>query len=122
MVLDPTNQNIQQVHYAHMRVISKPPSQTRQVAPRVGPIIKGDGNMTYLCGDCETTLLETVGYKLARELVVKCKQCGCNANGSVIRWYFADPDAARDFASEFGGCGTITFHRLPASLLALSDF
>jgi len=77
VVLDPTNQNIQQVHYAHMRVISKPPSQTRQVAPRVGPVIKGDGNMTYLCGDCETTLLETVEYKLVRELVVKCKQCGC---------------------------------------------
>jgi hypothetical protein len=42
------------------------------------------------------------------------------ANGTVIRWWFADPDAARDFASEFGG--TRTFHRSPASLLALSDF
>ena len=73
----PTNQNIQQVHYAHMRVISKPPGQTRQAARNVGPVIKGDGNMTYLCGDCETALLETVEYKLVRDLVVKCKKCGC---------------------------------------------
>ena len=73
----PTNQNIQQVHYAHMRVISKPPGQASQAARNVGPVIKGDGNMTYLCGDCETALLETVEYKLVRDLVVKCKKCGC---------------------------------------------
>ena len=73
----PTNQNIQQVHYGHMRVISKPPGQARQAAGNFGPVIKGDGNMTYLCGDCETTLLETVEYKQVRDLVVKCKKCGC---------------------------------------------
>jgi hypothetical protein len=67
------NQIIQQVHYARMRVISKPPDQTRQAARDVGPVIKGDGNTTYLCGDCETTVLETVEYKLVRDLVVKCK-------------------------------------------------
>jgi peptidoglycan/LPS O-acetylase OafA/YrhL len=33
------SQNIQQVHYAHMRVISKPPGQTRQAARNVGPVI-----------------------------------------------------------------------------------
>jgi hypothetical protein len=42
------------------------------------------------------------------------------ANGTVIRWYFTDPVAARDFASEFGG--TRTFHRSPELLPALSDF
>jgi hypothetical protein len=41
------------------------------------------------------------------------------ANGTVIRWYFIDPDVARDFVSEFGG--TRTFHRSPELLLALSD-
>jgi hypothetical protein len=46
-----TNQIIQQVYYARMRVISKPPDQTRQAARDVGPVIKGDGNTTYLCGD-----------------------------------------------------------------------
>ena len=66
------------VHYAHMRVISKPPDQTGQAARNVGPVIKGDGNMTYLCGDCETALLETVDYKLVRDLVVICKKCGCS--------------------------------------------
>ena len=55
----------------------KPPGQARQAAGNFGPVIKGDGNMTYLCGDCETTLLETVEYKLVRDLVVKCKKCGC---------------------------------------------
>jgi hypothetical protein len=64
------------VHYAHMRVISKPPDQTGQAARNVGPVIKGDGNMTYLCGDCETALLETVDYKLVRDLLVICKKCG----------------------------------------------
>ena len=71
------NEIIQQVHYAHMRVISKPPDQISQAFRNVGPVIKGDGNMTYLCGDCETSLLETVEYKLVRHLVVKCKKCGC---------------------------------------------
>jgi hypothetical protein len=71
------NQIIQQVDYAHMRVISKPPHQTRQGARNVGPVIKGDGNTTYLCGGCETAVLETVEYKLVRDLVVKCKKCGC---------------------------------------------
>jgi hypothetical protein len=41
------------------------------------PSSKGDGNMTYLCDDCETALLETVDYKLVRDLVVICKKCGC---------------------------------------------
>jgi hypothetical protein len=41
------------------------------------------------------------------------------ANGTVIRWCFADPDAARDFASEFGEIRT--FHRSPELLPALSD-
>jgi hypothetical protein len=55
-----TNQIIQQVYYARMRIISKSPDQTRQAARDVGPVIKGDGNTTYLCGDYETTVLETV--------------------------------------------------------------
>jgi len=71
------NQNIQQVHYARMRVTSKPPDQTRQAVRNAGPVIKGDGNTTFLCGDCETALLEPVEYKLVRDLVVKCKKCGC---------------------------------------------
>ena len=41
------------------------------------------------------------------------------ANGTVIRWRFADLDAARDFASEFGE--TRTFHRSPELLLAHLD-
>jgi hypothetical protein len=61
--------------YAHMRVVSKPPDQTRQSTRNVGPVIKGDGNMTYLCGDCETSPLETVEYKLVRDVVVKCEKC-----------------------------------------------
>ena len=76
--MSPKNQNIQQVRYAHMRVISKPPNQTRQATRNIGPVIKGDGDMTYLCGDCETNLLETVEYNLVRDLVVKCKVCGCS--------------------------------------------
>ena len=66
------------VHYTHMRVISKPPDQIRQAARNVGPVIKGNGNMTYLCGECETSVLETVEYKQVRDLVVKCKKCGCH--------------------------------------------
>jgi hypothetical protein len=42
------------------------------------------------------------------------------ANGTVIRWWFADPDAARDFASEFGGIKT--FPRLRVSLPVRLDF
>ena len=64
------------VRYTHMRVISKPPDQI-QAARNVGPVIKGNGNMTYLCGECETSVLETVEYKQVRDLVVKCKKCGC---------------------------------------------
>ena len=67
------------VRYAHMRVISNPPDRTRPFlapAPNVGPVIKGNGNMTYLCGECETSVLETVEYNQVRDLVVKCKKCG----------------------------------------------
>ena len=77
LTMSSKNEIIQQVHYAHMRVISKPPEQISQALRNVGPVIKGDGNMTYLCGDCEANLLETVEYKLVRDLVVKCKKCGC---------------------------------------------
>ena len=66
------------VRYTHMRVISKPPDQIRQAGRDVGPVIKGNGNMTYLCGECETSVLETVEYKQVRDLVVKCKKCGCS--------------------------------------------
>ena len=67
------------VRYAHMRVISAPLDRTRPTlapAPNVGPVIKGNGKMTYLCSECETTVLETVEYKQVRDLVVKCKNCG----------------------------------------------
>ena len=79
------NQNIQQVHYTHMRVISKPPDQIQQAALNVGPVIKGEGNRTFLCGDCETAVLETVEYKLVRDLVVKCKRFGCTNDIPLLR-------------------------------------
>ena len=46
-------------------------------SPRRPPTSLGNGNMTYLCGECETSVLETVEYKQVRDLVVKCKKCGC---------------------------------------------
>lgn len=66
------------VRYAHMRVISAPLDRTRPAlaSAHVGPVIKGNGNMTYLCSECENTVLETVEYKQVRDLVVKCKKCG----------------------------------------------
>jgi DNA-directed RNA polymerase subunit RPC12/RpoP len=78
--MSPKKQNTQHtVRYAHMRVISKPSDRTRPIlapTPNVGPVIKGNGNMTYLCGECETSVLETVEYKQVRDLVIKCKKCG----------------------------------------------
>jgi DNA-directed RNA polymerase subunit RPC12/RpoP len=83
-ILSPTNAGAtvlpkNTVRYTHMRVISKPSDRTRPVlapSPNVGPVIKGTGDMTYLCGECETSVLETVEYKQVRHLVVKCKKCG----------------------------------------------
>jgi hypothetical protein len=41
------------------------------------------------------------------------------AGGTVIRWCFADPDAAHDFVSEFGG--TRRFRRSPELLPVLIE-
>jgi len=34
----------------------------------VGPVIKGDGDMSYICCGCDQVLLERVGYKQVAHL------------------------------------------------------
>lgn len=61
-----------------MTVIDAPAPNSRTVfAPTfVGPVIRGGGNNTYICGGCGTPLLEKVNYKQVQDAVVKCGKCG----------------------------------------------
>lgn len=62
-----------------MTVISEPKEGTRSVlvmGPDVtGSLIKGGGDLSYMCGECGKTLLRNVGYKQIQNVVIKCNNC-----------------------------------------------
>jgi len=62
-----------------LRVISKPKIQTRAVLePKVGeilPVIKGHGNLNFLCGNCGAVLVEGINEGQIRNIVIHCPIC-----------------------------------------------
>ena len=61
-----------------MMVIPPPPNNTRSVIVYTGPgtvAMRGSGNVTMVCGNCGSPLLENVKTSQFRNLVVLCKNC-----------------------------------------------
>ncbi len=65
-----------------MTIISKPKEGSATVfEPGVAPAMRGQGDMNYDCGSCDTRLLENVGYKQVMGIIFKCP--GCSAYNKV---------------------------------------
>jgi DNA-directed RNA polymerase subunit RPC12/RpoP len=60
-----------------MTVIPKPDDQEQSIvdATFAGPVIKGFGPMTYVCGSCGTPLLQQVEFEQVQGVVVRCGNC-----------------------------------------------
>lgn len=62
-----------------MRTIPKPPEGTRSVLILDGPgtiVVKGDGPLTFVCGECSATLARRVDGGQLANLVLRCNTCG----------------------------------------------
>ena len=73
--------NIRQMPTEKTKIIPKPKEGTRTVLVAKGsPIIEGEGegkgDMTYLCGNCDTLLLENAFFTNVRNVVFQCPRCG----------------------------------------------
>jgi hypothetical protein len=63
----------------HLVEIPEPEPNTRSVLVYTGEgtvIIKGTGNVTMLCGRCQSPLAEGVEMYGLQNLVLRCKNCG----------------------------------------------
>lgn len=62
-----------------LRVIPEPKPQTRAILePKVGevlPVIKGNGNLNLLCGNCGAILIEGIDKGQIRNIVIHCPIC-----------------------------------------------
>ncbi len=59
------------------QIIPKPVEGTRTViAPATMPAIKGKGDTNYLCGNCNTKIVEKVNKGQTSDIVILCSVCG----------------------------------------------
>lgn len=59
------------------QIIPKPVEGTRLVvAPHTMPAIKGKGDINYLCGNCNTKIVEKVNKGQVHNIVILCSVCG----------------------------------------------
>ena len=62
-----------------LRIIPEPKPQTRAILePKVGeilPVIKGNGNLNLLCGNCDAILIEGIDKGQIRNIVIHCPIC-----------------------------------------------
>lgn len=63
-----------------MSVIKKPGENTRSVihydGEGHGPFVRGDGDLSYVCGGCRNVLLEAVVAGFSVNVVYRCPKCG----------------------------------------------
>ena len=60
-----------------MKVLKKTdPAKQAILEATVAPVIRSTGINDYVCGSCETVLLESIGYKQVVGLVIRCACCG----------------------------------------------
>lgn len=62
-----------------MVTIPEPPPDTRSVfvfdENFVGPLVQGEGSVTFRCGSCKRVLLKEVGLEQFQNIVFKCPKC-----------------------------------------------
>lgn len=71
-----------------MKLVPEPllTKRTVLVALRERPIMRGDGDMTFLCGKCLRPLLENVDFEQGVGIVIRCEPCDvCNETPVVFR-------------------------------------
>lgn len=62
-----------------MAVIPEPEPNTRSVLMYTGPgtvAAKGSGNVTMICGNCASPILENVKVAQFQNIVFRCNKCG----------------------------------------------
>jgi len=62
-----------------MMVIPEPAPNTRSVLLYTGPgtvVMRGQWNVTMVCGKCASPLLEGVKTAILQNMVVRCQNCG----------------------------------------------
>jgi hypothetical protein len=80
----------------------------RQGTKAVGPDDPNFVDTIVPLGDLVTRLHEIYEFHSRRGITPERSQLRRHGDGAVIRWWFANRDAAQDFASEF--CGTRMSH------------
>jgi len=59
-----------------LTIIPKPHEDSRTVIEsKVSPVFKGEGEVNYICGNCEAILAEKVHQGQIRNIVVRCPKC-----------------------------------------------
>src|SRR3954453_8360661 len=62
-----------------MVLIPEPEPDTRAVfvfdPTMTGPLMRGNGSVTFRCGRCKRVLLENVGLEQIQNIVFKCPKC-----------------------------------------------
>jgi predicted RNA-binding Zn-ribbon protein involved in translation (DUF1610 family) len=62
-----------------MKVIPEPKAGTRSVllpTPAKVPVMRGSGDVSHACGECEAHLIENISAGQLQGLVVCCPECG----------------------------------------------
>ena len=67
-----------------LKIIPKPKPNTRTVfLPKRGkvlPVIRGNGDLNLLCGNCNAEIVKNIVEGQLRNLVIKCPICGLYNN------------------------------------------
>ncbi|UCH02852.1 MAG: hypothetical protein JSV20_03440, partial [Candidatus Bathyarchaeota archaeon] len=59
-----------------LKIIPKSKPKTRTVyVSAVLPVIKGKGDMDYLCGKCNEILVESINEGEVRNIIIRCPIC-----------------------------------------------
>lgn len=59
------------------KIIPEPSEGTRTIlAPPEAPAIRGDGDLTILCGACNIAICQNIIPGQVENIVVKCPNCG----------------------------------------------
>src|SRR5262245_43811251 len=96
--------------------------QDRQGTNAIGPDERNFVDTIVPLGHLVTRLHEIYEFHFRRGITPERGQFRRNGDGAVIRWWFANADAAQDFAGEFGSARTSHQQReLPLALFKASS-
>ena len=62
-----------------LKVTPEPETGTRTVllpTPAKTPVIRGSGDVSHACGECEARLIENISAGQLQGIVIRCPECG----------------------------------------------